>query len=236
MIQTTTVGNSCKIAQVVCPNNPSYVGTFEDIYGDTNLGTLTNPAACMARAADYFNWCGGALSMNGNGTSATFYSAGVDSQTTTYLVQPPTPTPVPTLTVGGVDYIFNPGQKITVPGPFTGYVIASSQITIKVYGAAGGGGGTPASASYGSGGGGGGGGAANITGLAVTLLPGMNYHRVAGVGGASAQNGTDTFFQDYASNCSGGARGSVSSGGGGSPGNMAGGGGGGGGVLAFKSF
>ncbi|MEO8629374.1 MAG: hypothetical protein ABI612_14925 [Betaproteobacteria bacterium] len=81
--QRITVGNSCKMTQNSCSKYPSYVGTFEDVWGDQNVGASSNPSACMQRASDYYNWCGGAGAMNGQTITATFYTAGVKTQTVT---------------------------------------------------------------------------------------------------------------------------------------------------------
>jgi len=82
-VQTVTVGNSCKITQKSCPSFPSVIGTFEDIWGDQNVSASVTPAACMQRATDYYNWCGGASVMNGQTTTATFFTAGALTQTLT---------------------------------------------------------------------------------------------------------------------------------------------------------
>jgi hypothetical protein len=37
----------------------------------------------MQRATDYYNWCGGASVMNGQTTTATFFTAGAQTQTLT---------------------------------------------------------------------------------------------------------------------------------------------------------
>ena len=81
--QTITVGNSCKITQNSCPSHPSSIGTFEDAWGDQNVGASANPAVCMRRATEYYNWCGGAGAMNGQTTTATFFTAGSATQTIT---------------------------------------------------------------------------------------------------------------------------------------------------------
>lgn len=70
LVQTKTVGVSCKITQSVCPNYPTYVGTFEDGAGEVSADR------CSQRAVEYYSWCGGANSMKGNATTSNFYSNG----------------------------------------------------------------------------------------------------------------------------------------------------------------
>src|SRR5436309_245478 len=75
--------HSCQIREAACPDHPDLVGTFEDVWGDENLGAASDPAACMRRASDYYNWCGGAVAMNGETTTATYYTDGQVVQSVT---------------------------------------------------------------------------------------------------------------------------------------------------------
>jgi hypothetical protein len=77
IVQTLVVGNSCQISEDICPLYPNLSGPpFEDVWGDQNQGALTSPDACMQRASDYYNYCGGSALMSGHTTKATFYSGG----------------------------------------------------------------------------------------------------------------------------------------------------------------
>jgi hypothetical protein len=96
VVQQTTFGNSCKITQAICPNAPSWVGTFEDAYVADNFYSLSGASACMERASAFYNWCGGEALMGGYKTTATFYSGSTPIQSTTAGGAPqPTPPPPP---------------------------------------------------------------------------------------------------------------------------------------------
>jgi hypothetical protein len=69
VLQTKTVGNHCKITQAVCPNYPTYVGTFSDSYGPA----YASAESCLQRATDYYRWCGGSAKMGRNLTRADYY-------------------------------------------------------------------------------------------------------------------------------------------------------------------
>ena len=77
-------GKSCQITQAICPNYPypNVQGTFEDTWGNANLGALTSAAACTARAQQFYDWCGINPS-SGQTTTATFFSNGTALQSVT---------------------------------------------------------------------------------------------------------------------------------------------------------
>ena len=82
-MSASAYAGTCEIRQTICPNNTWAVGTFEDIWGEQNVGAAQNPAECMRRASNYYQWCGGAALMNGTTTTATYLVGSIAQQTVT---------------------------------------------------------------------------------------------------------------------------------------------------------